>query len=295
MFAPFTLDEVESICSIVLIDQQNDDMLVSNCSSRPIAQTRSFIRRFKNLLLDSAVPIAEITKSANEQYVAIIAGVKVKRGNKQPRLSNATSVVNLSSSLMKTAPFKFRIKYARTEATLDQPPVASPRSPTRSRSICEGLALPDRSPQNSRTTTSRPKWATSPRFSGRKPIHGTDHFLVAFFRPDIWPCYVRSHQIVVFGRQPKARIPDQPVFVTIDALLDSWIYALVGGPLNPLIVSALAYAIRMLFLSFAANYVMPRQYEKDKTYQIASPRSRLESLSAYAVVWAKLTTAQIPG
>jgi hypothetical protein len=279
MFAPFTSDEVESIRSIVLIDQQDDDMLVSNCSSRPIAQTRSFIRRFKNLLLDSAVSIAEITKSANEQYVAIIAGVKVKRGNKQPRLSNATSVANLSSSLMKTVPFKFRIKYARTEATLDQPPVVPP---TRSRSICEGLALPDRSPPVAPKLTHddlAPKvgdlaavfrQTESPavfcRILGRKPIHGNDHFLVAFFRPDIRPCYVRSHQLVVFGRQVKARMPDQPGLVTIDALLDSWIrgsqswiYALVGGPLNPLIVRALAYAIRMLFLSFAANYVVPRE------------------------------------
>jgi hypothetical protein len=139
LFAPFTADEVEGIRSLVLIGQQQDDMLLLNCSPRPLPETRSFIQRFRSLLLDSTTPTSEITKSANEQYVAIIAGVDVKRANRQARITSAASMANLTSPLMQTMPFKFRLKYARLESELDQPPPP----PTRSRSVCEGLVLPD--------------------------------------------------------------------------------------------------------------------------------------------------------
>jgi hypothetical protein len=307
MFAPFTRDEVESIRSIVLINQQHDDMLVSNCSTRPITQTRSFIRRFKNLLLDSSVTVPEITKSANEQYVSIIAGVRMKR-NRQSRLANTTSVANLASSFMQTVPFKFRIKYARAETEIEQQTALPPPLPTRSRSVAEGLTLSPKhepipvlppiapkfdrgatSPQNAPPGTLAAVFresdapATFCRILGKKAIQGTDHLLVGFFQPEMRPCYVRPQQLVVFIS--RSRPKDWPNPITIDALLDYWIRAnqswihsiqepLPGGPLNPLLVRALTYAIHLSFLNFAANYVVPR----DKLLMLLGLISKLNPL-----------------
>lgn len=159
MFMPFTDDEIESIRSIVLIGQQNNDMLLSNCSSRPILQTKSFIQRFKRLLLDTQNTVKDITKLANEQYVAIIAGVRVKRCPKLNSIPSATSVSNLASPLLKiprSLPHKFYSKFAKfddeeemlTQKTKNLPPPL----PTRSRSISDGLSNYD---QPSRSTISR--------------------------------------------------------------------------------------------------------------------------------------------
>ena len=147
MFMPFTNDEIESIRSIVLIGQQNNDMLLSNCSSRPIVQTKSFIQRFKRLLLDTQNSIADITKSANEQYVAIIAGVRVKKNPKLNSMPSATSVANLASPLLKiprSFPHKFFSKFAKYDDEDDIPISKTknlpPPLPTRSRSISDGLS-----------------------------------------------------------------------------------------------------------------------------------------------------------
>ncbi|OHS96434.1 hypothetical protein TRFO_37418 [Tritrichomonas foetus] len=145
VFAPFTNDEVESIRSIVLLGQQQNDMLLSNCSNRPILQTRSFIRRFKRLLLDSQTSISDITSTANEQYVAIIAGMRVKKNSRNSLMVNTTSVSNLALSLyqsVESVPFKFRVKYGKVEPDTSASALPPPL-PTRSRSVSEGLVLLD--------------------------------------------------------------------------------------------------------------------------------------------------------
>lgn len=140
MLAPFTNDEVESIRSIVLLGQQQNEMLLENCSTRPLQQTKSFIRRFKRLLLDNQTTISEITKAANEQYVAIIAGMRIKRSTN--RMTNATSVANLAEPILRipqTIPRKFRPKFILDEEALENANPSLSRMPTRSRSISDGL------------------------------------------------------------------------------------------------------------------------------------------------------------
>lgn len=162
MFMPFTNDEIESIRSIVLLGQQNNDMLLSNCSTRPIVQTRSFIQRFKRLLLDTQTSVKDITKSANEQYVAIIAGVRFKKLSKNNHLPNATSVANLSSPLLKiprSVPHKFFSKFAKyDDEAVSTTQNLPPPIPTRSRSISDGLShydQPFESNTNSTNTSSK--------------------------------------------------------------------------------------------------------------------------------------------
>jgi hypothetical protein len=97
------------------------------------------------------------------------------------------------------------------------------------------------------------------------------------------PCYVSPQQLVVFS--PHTRPRDWPNPITIDALLDYWIRAnqswicslqepLTGGPLNPLLVRALTYAIQLSFLNFAANFVVP----PDKLVMLLELISKLNPL-----------------
>ncbi|OHT07651.1 hypothetical protein TRFO_24152 [Tritrichomonas foetus] len=253
MFAAFTEDEVESIRSIVLLGQQQDDMLISNCSTRPILQTRSFIRRFKRQLLDSNVTIKEITNTANEQYVAIIAGVRVKKNSRQSHLPSASSVMNLASPFFQptnSLPFKFRSKYARPESAQDTPSLPPPL-PTRSRSVMEGLARPDPvsfHPQALKFNVIPPLQKLFPRACknvselkpgtlaallsnnggpaiicrvlGSRPINGVPHLLVSFFQADLTPAYVMPQHLVIlppYPRHSKLVLPDP---LTVDTLLE---------------------------------------------------------------------------
>lgn len=305
MFAPFTLDEVESVRSIVLMGQQQDDMLLSNCSTRPLAQMRSFIRRFKRLLLDSQVTVNDIAKSANEQYVAIIAGVRTKRGSH--KIANATSVGNFVSPLMRsiqTVPLKFRSKYTRVEAEAEQPQGARPPLTTRSRSLSEGLAMPDISV----TKRTEEKIPVMPplsvkilracrsidelrpgmlaaviraqdgnaipvigRILGTKIIDGEGMALVAFFQPDMKPCYVRPEQIVK-EKTAEEKVLTEPF--TVDSILESITEdssSLVIDVSLPgaedigvheqqrkcVVFKSFRCAMQLSLLSFAANYKVP--------------------------------------
>lgn len=305
MFAPFTRDEVEAVRSIVLMGQQQDDMLLSNCSTRPLSQTRSFIRRFKRVLLDSQASSNDITKSANEQYVAIIAGVRMKRGGHH-RMPNATSLSNLASPLMssiKTVPFKFRSKYGKSEAEAEPAPALPPPLPTRSRSVSEGLTVPDIQPQRRAESAIRvvPPVATkipracesidelepgtlaailtSPdgnviicRVLGRRVVNGEGQVLVAFFHPEIGPCFVRPQQLVKLrSGEPTDGLPYP---VTVDNILEQIFQegqALVMDVSMPthdpavqqqqssyVMFRSLACAVQLSLLSFAAHYKVPR-------------------------------------
>lgn len=254
MFAPFTNDEVESIRSIVLLGQQRDDMLLSNCTSRPLIQTRSFIRRFKRLLLDSQTSIADITTTANEQYVSIINGVRVKRNNRNYHMTNATSVANLASPLLTTIqsiPVKFRTRFAKFENDGENPPPRPPPLPTRSRSVCEGLTLQEITGASQKTTkievippiTSHFPRACSKacelipgtlaavlrdsagpaiicRVLGSRLIDGAEHVLVAFFQKDIAPCFVQPHHLVVLKQRAPLDTSTLPDPLTVDSMLE---------------------------------------------------------------------------
>jgi hypothetical protein len=272
MFAPFTRGEVESIRSIVLIGQHKDDMLLSNCSSRPIAQTRSFIRRFKSLLLDTEVAVPDITRSANEQYVAIIAGVRVKRSPEHHRMPNATSMSNLS--LNQTVPFKFRVRFNRLDSESEQP---QRPLPTRSRSVAQGLVLPDRLPEVQIPPVAKfsagqiVSISVNPpghcRILGFTKVNGRQHAFVAFFQPDRKPAYVDVSQLRVL---PEQRSPQD---TTVDSLLECWVrecYALVLEmcpvvPSDPeaqqrstvVFQRTLACAVQMSLLNFVAHYRAP--------------------------------------
>jgi hypothetical protein len=272
MFAPFTRGEVESIRSIVLVGQHKDDMLLANCSSRPVAQTRSFIRRFKSLLLDTEVAIPDLTRSANEQYLAIIAGVRVKRTTDQLKMTNATSMCNLSFN--QTVPLKVRVRFNRTD-TEPEPP---PRSlPTRSRSVAQGLVLPDKLPdvQIPPTIKFHPGQLASissnppahGRILGFKSINGRPHAYVAFFRTDRKPSYVETSLLKPLPEQKSQQE------ATVDSLLECWVrecYALVlemcpAVPNDPeaqqrstvVFQRTLACAVQMSLLNFVAHYRAP--------------------------------------
>ncbi|KAH0792492.1 hypothetical protein GPJ56_003669 [Histomonas meleagridis] len=250
MFAPFTNEEVESIRSIVRLEQQKDDMLLSNCSTRPLPQVRSFIRRFKRSLLDAQTPTKDIAMAANEQYVAIIAGVRIKRNNRSLQMKSAKSVANLASPLyqtMKTMPLKFRAKYARNEAENEPAPTLPPPLPTRSRSISEGLSLIVQQQQQTKIPILPPLNRTLPRACssaselkfgslaalpsgngpafvcrvlGSKKIMDKEYILVSFFQPDITPCYVPPQNLVKLMPASSLNTFDLPNPISVDTILE---------------------------------------------------------------------------
>ena len=333
MFAPFTNDEVESIRSIVLLGQQKDDMLLSNCSKRPILQTRSFIRRFKRDLLDTQVKINEITNSANEQYVAIIAGVRLKRNNNN-RMTNATSVTNLASPIfqsVESVPYKFRSKFVKFEPEIEVSTLPPPL-PTRSKSVSENLGslqdnqtrspapipMPTKAPQPKPTVNIvrpqqpivkthfqilPPLQAIFPRACknaselkpgtlatllsdnggpaiicrvlGQRVINGTIYLLISFFQSDFAPSYVQPHHLMILPPYPRYNKLVLPNPLTIDALLERIIQTaqviVIDNIMQPqdsdpvaiqrhreLILRILSCAAHLVFLDFAASYVVSK-------------------------------------
>ncbi|EAX72666.1 hypothetical protein TVAG_604140, partial [Trichomonas vaginalis G3] len=141
IFQAFTPEEVESIRSVVMIGHQNDEMLLTNCTRRPIQETRAFIKRFKKYLMYPQTPSSEIADMANKQYVAIITAARAKNKMHPQSLSSAHSMVNLAlplSTSKDSLPLKFRVKFGRfdneNEINFPKPPI-----PTRSRSVSNDL------------------------------------------------------------------------------------------------------------------------------------------------------------
>lgn len=254
MFAPFTIDEIESIRSIVQLEQQKNDMLLSNCSNRPLPQIRSFIRRFKRSLLDSAVTSKDITSSANEQYVGILAGIHVKK-NPTKVMKSTISVSNLASPLYKnigTLPLKFRSKYGKSYEGEPKEEEINNKRMTRSRSISDGMSFLQ---VNNVVHENNPTIPLIPplekkllksykdvseikigsiaalmsnlngttfvcRILGTKKILGVSHLLVSFFQPDIKPCYVQPQNLIKLPDKLTSAHLELPKVVNVDEILE---------------------------------------------------------------------------
>lgn len=253
MFAPFTVDEVEGIRSVVQLEQQRSEMLLANCTSRPLPQVKSFVRRFKHSLLNSGIPARDIAAAANEQYISILAGARVKKGAAKT-LRSTVSMSNLASPLYQSAgslPLKFRAKYGRPA---DAPPPeaegAARRQLTRSKSISDGLArvAPPPPPPPPQIPLIPPlvrpllrafRDAGDVRIGGiaalmsgfggatfvcrvlgAKRILGVPHLLVSFFQPDIKPCYVQPQNLIRLPERLAGACLDLPRTVSVDAILE---------------------------------------------------------------------------
>jgi len=235
LFSPFTSQEVESIRSVVMLGQQSNEMLLTNCASRPVQEIRVFIRKFKKNILDLNVSPQEIATLANQQYLSIITAAREKRGVHV--LPSAQSVMNLASVFTpssETLPLKFRSKYNKSENDSEVIPAKS-TIPTRSRSVQSGLSAsgndsllktnkrsvimiippfecklnnPCRAVSDieaggialvARSPNTAPDLA---RVHAVKSIGGTMYALASFFFPDIPPCYVRINQVSMIKTKP---------------------------------------------------------------------------------------------
>ena len=296
MFAPFTHDEVESVRSIVRLDQQKNDMLLSNCSSRPLPQIRSFIRRFKRSLLDMQTPTSDIVISANEQYVNIIAGVKTKRNGRY----TSKSVPNLTNNFLTTInafPLKFRAKYMKSEENEE-----TAKAGSSSKSTSDGLNLLAENERQQQRIPIIPyikikfpkacknakelnigSLAALPsenepvfvcRVIGSKIIKGIEYILVSFFQPDMNPCYVLPQNLIKLLPINEADNFMLPNTVSVDNILERLMQAsyfiinliqLQSNDLNTqkkhrfIQFKTLSCASQLIFLDYVANYKIPKE------------------------------------
>lgn len=250
IFQAFTPEEVESIRSVVMIGHQNDEMLLTNCTRRPIQETRAFIKRFKKYLMYPQTPSSEIADMANKQYVAIITAARAKNKMHPQSLSSAHSMVNLAlplSTSKDSLPLKFRVKFGRfdneNEINFPKPPI-----PTRSRSVSNDLNreidepplkridIPVIPPSNFKFphAVRNPEEVTPGelaavlkntdgptiicRVIALKTINDTPHALVASFLNEIGPCYVPLHHLVMLREKSDSGDANEQTF-TIDKLI----------------------------------------------------------------------------
>lgn len=290
MFAPFTHDEVEGIRSIVRLGQQKDKMLLANCSSRPLPQIRAFVHRFKRSLSDAHVPTAEIALAANEQYLNIVAGAALKgaRRSQARQTGSAPSILTAIGAL----PLKFRAKYMeRTNAEAPRP------LPSRSRSTADGLCalsapavpvMPAAAvgfPRACRAAAELRVGALAAlpapngpvfvcRVLGSKLISGAEHLLVAFFQPDISPCYVLPQSLIKLVPCSGSDAFRLPGTVTVDSVLEKVMQESnqILNMVQPFSDDAnlmqrhkyiqfktLTCASQLIFLNYVANYDMRRE------------------------------------
>lgn len=250
IFQAFTPEEVESIRSVVIIGQQSDDMLLTNCTRRPLAETRAFIRRFKKSLQDPHATSMDISEMANQQYVAIITAARAKKNMHPQTMSSAHSMMNLAlpfANPMEALPLKFRAKFSRLESDQEQQH-PKPAIPTRSRSVSNGLnqeaegksqikinipvvpsvdfkfphAVRDPNEITPGDLAAVIKNRGGPtiicRVIALKVIDGLPHALVAFFLNEIGPCYVPLHHLVMLREEADSSDMTEQVY-TVDKLL----------------------------------------------------------------------------
>ncbi|EAY00692.1 hypothetical protein TVAG_189080 [Trichomonas vaginalis G3] len=250
IFQAFTLEEVESIRSVVLIGQQNDDMLLTNCTHRPLSEAQAFIKRFKKNLLDIHVESQEISDMANQQYVAIITAARAKKSMHANNLSSTNSIANLTlpfANAIDSLPLKFRMKFSKieteTEASSPKPPI-----PTRSKSVTNGMnkeievkpvpkiqipvippsdfkflhSVKDASEITPGDLAAVLKNREGPtiicRVIALKTINGIPHALVASFLNEIGPCYFPLHHLVMLRSEADTFEPGAQI-LTVDKLV----------------------------------------------------------------------------
>lgn len=247
VFQSFSADEVESIKSVLMIGQQGDDMLLRNCSRRPLAEIRAFIRRFKKNLADPSVSSEEIANLANQQYVAIITAARAKRNIHPQSMSSAHSMTNLSLPFpnpQDALPLKFRAKFSRLDTekeTTNQKPLFT----TRSRSVANGLGsellqnktkidiIPPieinfphacRSPEEiipgdlAAVLKSQAGPTIICRVIALKEFSGKPHALVAFFLQEYKPCWVPLHHLVMLKHEADTDLEKAEEELTVDTI-----------------------------------------------------------------------------
>ena len=225
IFESFTISEVESIRSVVLIGQQSNDMLLSNCSIRSLPEIKSFIKKFLKKLLDSNISSNEIVNLANQQYLSILNGSRSRKffTNSLPSTQSVMSFTHYLPSI-DSLPLKFRVKFAKNE---NESNISKP-IPTRSKSVSTGLNLThnesniqiippidcnlivsckkmeDLIPGNLAAIIKSKNGNTILcRILGGKYINEIPHALVSFFNSENLPCYIRLHQIVLLKNNQK--------------------------------------------------------------------------------------------
>ena len=231
MFSAFTLEEVDNIRSVVFIGKQDNEELLLNSTSRPLNQTRAFIRRFKRYLLDLQYSASQIVDMANHQYIAIIRSIRSKKSsfNSPSSIKSNNSISNtwISSSLVLTSvPLKFRSKFyhefpTSTEnsskpssdfSTLSTNSNLNYSSPSYNTLLKQNVIpyLPISTYRHPRALNSIDIPAGSlvaifrspsevpvvSRILGARKINGYDYLLVSFFQKGVIPCYVPPQSII---------------------------------------------------------------------------------------------------
>lgn len=288
IFCSFTPSEVESIRSVVMCGQQNDDMLLTNSTKRPLDETRAFIKKFKKSLLDIQISAEEISRMANQQYVAIITSSRVKKG---PTLSTTFSMNNLNSTTI--MPLKFRGKLSKYDVDSDSSNGNSVTSystrsqvPTRSRSVnnltLEGskprFHMIDHSFDTGVPTINKQRMSLQPgslvlvldgssRTYGKiicfRESNGKEFALVAFFEEKMEPKYFSVNLLV----NPKSMV-DLSEDLTVDkillyiivkarSILNNVLYASAYKNHKGISKLCLPQSIILQFLSFSFQWIIP--------------------------------------
>jgi hypothetical protein len=291
MFRAFEVGEVEGIRTVVLVGHQGNDTLLSNCSTRSLPEIRAFIRRYKADLVDGHKSTPDIAKMANENYLAILAGVRQKRMDKQFQMSSAMSTTNFSMN--QTVPFKFCTRLGCLDALPPRP------CPPRSVSVPDALFVPapiviEVLPSFFDSTTSPTHCAnirpgrlalvyttqniTFPsaicRILAVTTIDGTDYALVAFFQAAVKPCYVSFADIHLIPEHPNVKMTEFTVDGLIHECLQQSVCILIcahpqmktsatSQETSRLIFRmAIEYALQILLVAFASNYRVPEPKTK---------------------------------
>ena len=233
MFSAFTPEEVDSIRSVVFVGQYDNEDLLLNSTSRPLNQTRAFIRRFKRYLLDLQYNSLEIVNMANQQYISIIKTIRSKKSNQNSQITSNLKNSILDSQLSSTfvlnsVPIKFRSKLiheTQNSPTIQPSPSSSssqtivssntktqhkyynpsqfqnqnvipylPVSPYKHPRALSSINIPAGSLAAIFRSPSEPPVVC--RILGARKINGYDYLLVSFFQKGVIPCYVPPQSII---------------------------------------------------------------------------------------------------
>lgn len=222
MFPSFTSAEVEQIRYVVIIGHHDNEQLLLNSTSRPLVQTKGFIRRFKRYLLDSQYSCSEIAEMANIQYSSIINSMRSKTsalGTKSSKnLKMSTKITNRQvfiNSQPFSVPYRFKSKFVHisppnestiytrsnetqpksdSESTITSIPIIPPSSFHFSKAY---KSIADVHPGQIAVYVleqfSPPIFC---RILAVRKINEEDYLLVSFFLKGLSPCYIIPQDLV---------------------------------------------------------------------------------------------------